>query len=111
MTVIAVVGSLNVDLVSVVSRNPAAGETITSESFVTRCGGKGANQAVAAARLAGKQASIEMTGAVGDDEFGTRLKTGLAGSGVHVDSVRTVNGMNSGVAVILVCHAGAVFPT
>lgn len=72
---IAVIGSLNYDLVSVVRRLPESGETLTSQKFFTQCGGKGANQAVAAARISEKCSTVrvKMIGAVGGDEFGGKL--------------------------------------
>lgn len=105
---IAVIGSLNYDLVSVVGRLPNGGETLASESFSTNPGGKGANQAVACARLGsggdGSPGSVkvEMIGAVGDDEYGALLMKGLKGQGVNVGNVIIVPGENSGVAVIIV---------
>ena len=67
MSKIAVLGSLNMDLVTTVERQPVMGETIMGESFKTVCGGKGGNQATAIARLGG---DIEMLGCVGDDAYG-----------------------------------------
>ena len=67
---IAVVGSLNMDLVMRLPRLPVGGETLTGHHFSTLPGGKGANQAVACARLGGK---VRMVGQVGDDDFGKAL--------------------------------------
>ena len=74
MTRIVVVGSINMDLVTLAPRFPEPGETLTGDRFLTVPGGKGANQAVAAARLG---ASVAMVGAVGDDAFGKQLYDGL----------------------------------
>ena len=80
MARIVVVGSINMDLVTVAARFPAPGETLLGERFLTVPGGKGANQAVAAARLG---AEVTLVGAVGDDAFGASLKQGLADSTPH----------------------------
>ena len=105
---ITVVGSINKDLITRTSRVPGAGETLTSESFATGSGGKGANQAVACARLskhdihAPGKVSIHMIGAVGDDSFATELINDLQQDGINTDAVQTVKGMNTGVSVIIV---------
>ena len=105
---ITVIGSLNKDLVTRTSRIPSAGETLTSESFATGSGGKGANQAVACARL-GKhdvhsngKVSVRMIGAVGDDTFGVDLIDGLHRDGINTDGVQTISHTKTGVSVILV---------
>ncbi|MFF9868605.1 ribokinase [Streptomyces sp. NPDC013953] len=102
MTHIAVLGSTNMDLVAYVPRAPKLGETVTGREFRTVPGGKGANQAVAAAR-AGAEAS--MIGAVGSDDFGARLRAALEGAGVDTDLLRTVEGP-SGTAHIVVDDEG-----
>lgn len=107
---ITVIGSLNTDLITRTSRIPAAGETLISSSYDTGCGGKGANQAVACARLSRNKGSeveeagctINMIGAVGDDMFGRDLIDGLASNGIGVDGVKVKKGEKSGVAVIIV---------
>ena len=107
---ITIIGSLNTDLITRTSRIPAAGETLISSSYDTGCGGKGANQAVACARLSrdkGAKAeeagcTVNMIGAVGDDMFGRDLINGLASNGIGVDGVRIKQGEKSGVAVIIV---------
>jgi ribokinase len=99
---IVVVGSLNMDLVAIAPRIPAPGETILGSNFFTAPGGKGANQAYAAAKLNGKTAMI---GRVGDDDFGRAMKTNLADAGCNVDGVRQVTGP-SGVALIFVSNKG-----
>ncbi len=99
---IVVVGSLNMDLVVRCDRAPLAGETVRGSSFTTFPGGKGANQAFAAARLG---AEVQMVGCVGDDEFGTELCRSLAAAGVDVTRVARVD-CHSGTALILVEHNG-----
>jgi ribokinase len=101
MTVV-VFGSINMDLVARTPHLPAPGETITGHEFFTAPGGKGANQAVAAARL---QAPTKMIGRVGDDAFGSELRQHLASAGVDTRAVATDTGVSSGVAVIAVDDA------
>lgn len=113
--VIAVVGSLNVDLVTRVPRVPAAGETLIGHGFDTGHGGKGANQAVACARLSRTAAQaaasstndveVRMVGAVGDDTFGGAFLEALRRDGLDVERVRVVAGEKTGVAVIVVEEA------
>ncbi|MCX5125194.1 ribokinase [Streptomyces sp. NBC_00347] len=102
MTAIAVLGSTNMDLVAYVAKAPRLGETVTGRAFRTAPGGKGANQAVAAARSGGE---VVMIGAVGADEFGVRLRSALAGAGVETAALRTVEGA-SGTAHITVDDEG-----
>ncbi|MFB6872592.1 ribokinase [Streptomyces sp. NPDC056323] len=103
MTRIAVLGSTNMDLVAYVERAPERGETVTGREFRTVPGGKGANQAVAAARAGGE---VLMIGAVGDDEYGNLLRSGLEHSGVDTDLLHTAEGP-SGTAHIVVDDTGA----
>jgi ribokinase len=98
---LTVVGSINLDLVARVERLPRPGETVTDASFDRVPGGKGANQAVAAARLG---AEVRMVGCVGRDAFAPEALAGLRGAGVDLD-VREVEGA-TGVAFILVDAAG-----
>ncbi|MBO9649723.1 MAG: ribokinase [Variovorax sp.] len=98
MTDIAVFGSLNMDLVIRVPRVPDAGETLQAHSFMTNPGGKGANQAVACAR---QGAAVAMIGRVGDDEFGSALKTSLEADAIDTRSVATALA-STGVALIMV---------
>jgi ribokinase len=98
-----VIGSLNADLLVRVGSLPRPGETVTGGSFEMAGGGKGANQAVAAARAG---ASVALVGAVGDDEFGARLVEDLAGEGVNVAGVARLPGAVSGVAAIMVDEQG-----
>jgi ribokinase len=110
--VISVIGSLNVDLVTRTPRVPVAGETLTTESFDIGYGGKGANQAVACARLSrtqqqaseGKASEVEvrMVGAVGDDEFHEGFLKSLQKDGLKTDGVKILKGKKTGVAVIVV---------
>ncbi|HXC58110.1 MAG TPA: ribokinase [Steroidobacteraceae bacterium] len=96
---IIVVGSLNMDVVCRVARAPAAGETVLGESASFVPGGKGANQAVACARLG---AVVRMIGRVGPDAFGARLREGLSAEGIDVARVGVDTEATSGVALILV---------
>lgn len=103
MPQIAVVGSLNLDSTIKVPRLPRPGETVLGEGHFTDTGGKGANQAVAAARLG---RSVAMVGMVGDDEAGRRLLASLIADGVDVDSVAVTDEVGSGIAVITVDQDG-----
>ena len=91
-------GGINMDLVGVASKLPMPGETVVGERFYTTPGGKGANQAVAAARLGAK---VRMVGRVGKDAFGTGLLDGLRSYGVDVEGVAKDPDNASGVAMIL----------
>ena len=96
---VVVIGSLNMDLVTRAPRMPAPGETLTGDSFVTVPGGKGANQAVAAARLG---ATVAMIGCVGDDAYGQQLRTALLDELIDCQGVTTVAGTPTGIAAITV---------
>lgn len=96
---IFVLGSLNMDLVIHTPYIPRKGETLTGSDFMTNSGGKGANQAFAAAKLGG---AVCMIGCVGDDAFGAQLKTNLESAGVVTTHIRHVPNQSSGVAVILI---------
>nr|WTB30495.1 ribokinase [Streptomyces sp. NBC_00830] len=102
MTAIAVLGSTNMDLVAYVARAPERGETVTGTEFRTIPGGKGANQAIAAARAGG---DVLMIGAVGDDAYGVRLRAELEHAGVETDLLHTAEGP-SGTAHIVVDDTG-----
>ncbi|MDM5201212.1 ribokinase [Fictibacillus enclensis] len=95
---ITVVGSINMDLVTLSEKVPKMGETLLGQEFRTIPGGKGANQAVAAAKLG---ADVRMVGCVGDDVFGTELLEHLKKQGVDVSHVDQVSG-STGTATILV---------
>jgi len=110
---VVVVGSLNADLTITTDRLPSAGETVVGQDFVTRPGGKGANQAVAAARLGG---SVVLVGAVGDDAHGALLVQAAQRDGIDTASVVRITDTPTGVAVIevdahgensIVVYAGA----
>jgi ribokinase len=101
MTRVVVVGSINMDLVTLAPRFPAPGETILGERFLTVHGGKGANQAVAAARLG---AEVTLVGAVGDDAFGEQLREGLARENVRLEHVTSIDNSSSGTASITVAE-------
>ncbi len=102
MNKVLVIGSINMDLVVAAPQFPAPGETILGERFSTFAGGKGANQAVAAARLG---AQVTMIGCVGDDAFGRDLLAQLAREGVDTRHVRVRVGTSTGVAAITVSRA------
>lgn len=99
---ITVFGSANMDLVAYVSRAPRLGETVTGRDFRTVPGGKGANQAIAAARAG---AEVTFLGAVGSDAFGAEMRDTLAAAGVDVSLLRRAPGA-SGIAHIVVDDEG-----
>ncbi|MEA5012262.1 MAG: ribokinase [Angelakisella sp.] len=95
---ILVVGSLVMDLIVSTEHFPSSGETVLGKSFTTAPGGKGANQAVQAARLG---AEVTMVGAVGNDAFGQELMGSLKASGVNVDHVSIKSETSSAIGNIL----------
>lgn len=97
---ILVVGSINMDLVITTDRLPNMGETINGKGFMSIPGGKGANQALAAARLGG---NVRMLGSVGTDNFGAELINYLSADGVNTDSIKKSK-TNTGIALITVCN-------
>ena len=99
MKKIFIVGSINTDLVISTERMPKKGETITGSNFFSAHGGKGANQAVAAARLGGK---VMMCGCVGDDSFGHQAIISLQQAGVDTKYIKKCNGVSTGTAIIVV---------
>ena len=99
---LVVVGSINLDLVSVAPRIPLPGETLTGTSFASFSGGKGANQAFAAARL-GTQ--VSMIGKLGNDSFGAELRANLESAGVDTTAVE-VEPTSSGIAQIITAANG-----
>jgi ribokinase len=99
---LAVVGSINLDLAMRVARLPRPGETLTQGSLERHPGGKGANQALAAARLG---AEVVFVACIGDDDFGREAVRLLADAGVALDRLKVVEGA-TGVAVILVADDG-----
>lgn len=105
---ITVLGSLNIDLVSYVPHHPLPGETLTASHYTTSPGGKGANQAVACAKLsrtsdlANASATVSMIGAVGADPYGAVLTDSLSSYGVETSLVAVRRDGKTGVAVIIV---------
>ncbi|NEO87845.1 MAG: ribokinase [Spirulina sp. SIO3F2] len=102
MTVL-VLGSLNMDLVVRANRLPTAGETLMGHEFFSAFGGKGANQAVAIAKLG---YSAHFIGQVGNDDFGQTLRLALQASGVNIDGLAMNPAVHSGVASIVVTDSG-----
>ncbi len=100
---VIVVGSVNVDLVVRVARLPVPGETVLGGSFERHHGGKGGNQAVAAARLG---VETFFVGAVGDDAFGSEASAALVADRVDVGAMTTLRGVPTGVAIIVVDAVG-----
>ena len=100
---LTVLGSLNMDISVTVPRLPAPGATVLGSAAVFTPGGKGANQAVAAARLG---ADVRMTGCVGGDDFGRRLLAALREAEVNAEGVRVVDDVPTGLAMISVDRAG-----
>jgi ribokinase len=100
---VVVIGSLNVDLVVMADRLPEPGETVLGGQFATHDGGKGANQAVAAARAG---ARVSMIGAVGNDAHGERALASLAAEGIDLSRVRRLDAEPTGVAIIAVGPRG-----
>lgn len=100
---ICIVGSINLDMNAYVERFPRPGETLHGRRFTTGYGGKGANQAVMAARMGG---AVRMVGRVGDDIFGQDMRRNLASEGIDTEFVLESQGVSSGVAVITIEETG-----
>ena len=100
---ILVVGSINMDMVCRTPHLPAPGETVLGKKFHASPGGKGANQAVAAARLGG---AVTLIGRVGDDDFGSTIRAGLRAEGINIQNVAVTENCATGVAMILVDAQG-----
>ncbi|MCD6363557.1 MAG: ribokinase [Synergistetes bacterium] len=100
---VAVVGSINMDLIFRVKRLPLEGETMGALSFSSAGGGKGANQAISCARLG---VETYIVGCVGDDPFGSELLERLKAEGIDVSFVRRAGGISTGLAVILLLPDG-----
>jgi ribokinase len=100
---VLVIGSINADLVVTLDRLPEPGETVTGGRFARHGGGKGANQAVAAARAG---ARVRFVGAVGDDDLGAAAIAELAADGVDVGAIARLDGEPTGVALIAVDRRG-----
>lgn len=96
---IVVIGSLNMDLITVTDLVPHAGETVHGTSFHTLCGGKGANQAVACARLG---AQVHMIGCIGNDSFGQQMLDNLKHEGIDCSGIITIKDQSSGIASITI---------
>ncbi|GAB1805199.1 ribokinase [Priestia megaterium] len=101
MAKVTVIGSSSMDLVVTSNIRPGAGETVLGESFKTVPGGKGANQAVAAARLG---ADVSMIGCVGEDHYGKAILENFKSNGVSVKNVKPVTGLDSGTAHIILAE-------
>lgn len=100
---VLVAGAINTDLVAKVRKAPEAGETVTGTTFAVFGGGKGANQAFAAARSG---AATTMLGAVGDDDFGRQRLADLEAEGIETEGVSVTRDAASGVALIVVDETG-----
>lgn len=103
MKKIAVIGSINMDYVTRVKWQPRVGETVTGRGLDLKPGGKGANQAYAAAMLG---ADVVMLGAVGDDDAGRISLENLRRAGVHTDYIKVADGLSTGTALIAVNEEG-----
>ncbi len=101
MKKIAVIGSINMDLTAKAERHPGKGETVSGRELQYIPGGKGANQAVAAARLGG---NVAMFGCVGEDAFADRLVENLRCNGVDASHISRISGESSGIAMITVAE-------
>src|SRR5208282_5748469 len=97
-----VAGSINMDVVATADRHPGIGETVLGQAVLYFPGGKGANQAVAAAKLGAPTALI---GRLGRDAFGKELRTFLAAQGIDLSLVRDTSAAHSGTAVITTANA------
>jgi ribokinase len=104
MTSILVFGSINMDVVTACERHPRIGETVLGQSVAFHPGGKGANQAIAAARCAGKSF---LMGSVGVDDFGTRMLAYLQENDVDVSGITVESSSSTGVAIIAVDRQGS----
>lgn len=106
MTTLVVVGSLNMDFVVTVDDLPAPGQTVLGRNFQMIPGGKGGNQACAAARLGANSVTVRMAGRVGYDLFGDHLKASLSAAGVDVSAIHATRSQATGVALISVDTSG-----
>jgi ribokinase len=103
---VLILGSVNTDLVIRSARLPRPGETVLGGEFYQSAGGKGANQAVAAARALGNQGLVAFVGAVGSDEFGKASRRGLLAEGIDCTYLKETLSAASGIALILVDEHG-----
>lgn len=99
---IVIIGSVNMDLVLRVPRMPMPGETLAGDKFMTIPGGKGANQAVACARLAAPGTAVAMVACVGDDAFGAQMRQSITACGIDDRYLDQVAGEATGIASIMV---------
>ena len=99
---IVIIGSVNMDLVLRVPRMPLPGETLAGDKFMTIPGGKGANQAVACARLAAPGTCVAMVACVGDDAFGGQMRNSITACGIDDRYIDEVAGEATGIASIMV---------
>lgn len=98
---ITVIGSMNMDMVTITDDVPAQGETVLGKMYDTHAGGKGANQAVAAARLG---ANVQMIGMVGEDQYGSDLLNNLENEGVSTHMIQAVSHTHTGVANVILSN-------
>src|SRR5690625_772039 len=96
--IITIVGSINMDMIIVSDKFHSKGETVIGQEYHTKPGGKGANQAIAVARLG---AQVHMIGMVGDDQFGKELLSVFEREKVSIDSVHSTNQANTGTGTII----------
>src|SRR5580658_3219195 len=102
MSKIVVIGSLNMDLIAIAPRLPVPSETLIGSQYLSEPGGKGANQAYAAAKLGG---DVAMLGRIGTDDYGIRMRTNLEAVGCNVTALEAIEG-SSGIAMIFVATSG-----
>ena len=103
---LVVIGAINVDLVVSGAALPRPGETVTDGELSQHHGGKGGNQATAAARVLGEAGRVAMLGAVGNDDMGHAARTALEAEGIDVANVAVVAGSPTGIALIAVDQGG-----
>ena len=103
---VIVLGGLNMDLIVETPRLAGPGETTEGTRFYTTPGGKGGNQAVAAARIAESPGSVKMVGRIGDDGFGEQMGQFLKNEGIDISLLRKTDGIASGIAAIFILPDG-----
>ncbi|MCE9526136.1 MAG: ribokinase [Planctomycetales bacterium] len=103
---VLILGSVNTDLVIRSPRLPRPGETVLGGEFYQAAGGKGANQAVAAARAAGEHGKVTFIGALGEDDYGRESRRGLLAEGIDCSCLKEIATVPSGIALILVDEQG-----
>jgi ribokinase len=102
---ISVLGALNMDLIMNLDRPANPGETVVGDKFYTAPGGKGGNQAVAAARVSNSE-SVSFLGFIGDDNYGSELKMYLKNESIITNSLQTEKSLHSGIAIIFTTNDG-----